>query len=43
MAKKGYAYAIDLDKQGRMSGGVQYKTKEEAYNKGEDLVLVIPN
>jgi hypothetical protein len=25
-----------------MSGGVQYKTKEEAYEQGENLVLVIP-
>lgn len=42
MAQKGFSYSIDLNDKGEMTGGAQYRSKKEAYDVGERLVIVIP-
>lgn len=42
MVQKGFAYAIYFNEKGKMIGGARYNTKEEAYEIGEELVVVIP-
>jgi len=42
MVQKGFTYSIYLNDKGKMKGGAKYNTKEEAYERGENLVVVIP-